>query len=42
LSYFQEEMMVKEDSIKIGEAEEFEKEVYEENSMTVDRPINRT
>ena len=40
LSYFQEEMMVKEDPIKTGE--ELEKEADQENSVTVDRPVDRT
>ena len=40
LPYFQEEMMVKEDPIKIRE--ELEKEVDQENSVAVDRPVDRT
>jgi len=41
LSCFQEEMMVKEDPINIGK-EELEKEADQENSATVDRPLDYT
>ena len=42
LPSFQEEMMVKEDSIKIGEEEELKKEADHENNVTIDRLVDRT
>ena len=42
LPSFKEEMIVKEDSIKIGEEEELKKEADHENNVTVDRLVDRT